>query len=72
MFSSRQSAKCPVLKFNQGSEVFEDFSDTFFTEWSRQYVFKREFINVSQTLYKILSSTLKNNYLKTELNFIFK
>ena len=30
MFSSRRSAKCPVLKFNQGSKVFEDVSGTFF------------------------------------------
>ena len=31
MFSLRRSAKCPVLKFIQGSEIFEDFSGTFFT-----------------------------------------
>ena len=31
MFSSRPNAKCPVLKFNQGSEVFDDFAGTFCT-----------------------------------------
>ena len=39
MFSSRRSAKCTALKFNQGSEVFEDFSGTFFTLWSRKLRF---------------------------------
>ena len=39
MFSSRRSVRCPVLKFNQGSEVFEYFSGTFFTLRSRKLRF---------------------------------
>ena len=61
MFSSRRSAKCLVLKFNQGSEVFEDVSGTFFALWSGKTRF-RAYINVSQTFYKFLSLALKNNY----------
>ena len=61
MFSSRRSATCLVLKFSQGSEVFEDVSKTFFALWSGKIRF-RAYINVSQTSYKFLSLTLKNNY----------
>ena len=43
-FSSRRSARCPVLKFNQGSEVFEDFSGTFLLYGQENCVFKWEFM----------------------------
>ena len=37
----------PVLKFNQGSEVFKDFSGTFLTLYGQEnYVFQREFMDV--------------------------
>ena len=39
-FSSRRSTKQPVLKFNQGNEVFEDFQRyIFLTPWSRKLRF---------------------------------
>ena len=61
MFSSRRSAKCPVLKFNQGNEVFEDVSGTFFALWSGKIRFCA-YINVSKTFHKFLPGALKNNY----------
>ena len=37
MVSSRRRAKmCPVLKFNQGSHIFEGFPGTIFPLWSRK------------------------------------
>ena len=37
--------KCPVLNFNQNSEVIEDFSGTFLTLWARKItLLKREFM----------------------------
>ena len=51
MFSSRRSAKCPVLKFNQGSEVFEDWY--IFYSVVKKITFLNgnlcKYINVSQT-----------------------
>ena len=61
MFSSRRSATCLVLKFSQGSEVFEDVSKTVFALWSGKIRF-RAYINVSKMFYKFLSLALKNNY----------
>ena len=60
-FLRRRSAKCPVLKFNQGSEVFEDVLGSFFALQSGKIRF-RAYINVSQTFYKFLSLALRNNY----------
>ena len=69
MFSSRRSAKC-LLKFSQGSEVFEDVSGTFFALWSGKIRF-RAYINVSKTFYKFLSLALKNNYkMKLDLRWV--
>ena len=50
MVSSRRSAKCPVLKFNQGSKVFEDVSGT---------IIVLGFTNVLQIF---VLGALKNNY----------
>ena len=45
-FFFRRSARCPVLKFNQGRTRFEDFQGTLLLHGQENYVFKWQFMYV--------------------------